>query len=155
MTFHKYSLRTRRPSSTLDTGQPHLKRVQGRADLTSPTNGAPSDSPRARYPRAFWTANVVELFERSAFYAVFIALTLYLTELVGFDDVQAAWIGGVFTAGLYFLPPFTGAFADKIGFRRAILLAFSLLTIGYERITRWLESRASTGLVGGGGRGGA
>lgn len=89
------------------------------------------DPPPARYPRAFWTANVVELFERSAFYAVFIALTLYLTDLVGFNDVQAAWIGGFFTAGLYFLPPFTGAFADKIGFRRAILLAFSLLTIGY------------------------
>jgi len=84
-----------------------------------------------KFPRAFWTANMVELFERAAYYAMFIALTLYLTDLVGFDDVEAAWIGGVFTAGLYFLPPFSGAVADKIGFRRAILLAFSLLTIGY------------------------
>ena len=84
-----------------------------------------------KFPRAFWTANIVELFERAAYYAMFIALTLYLTDLVGFDDVEAAWIGGVFTAGIYFLPPFSGAFADKIGFRRAILLAFSLLTIGY------------------------
>jgi dipeptide/tripeptide permease len=74
---------------------------------------------------------VVELFERAAYYAVFIAITLYLTNVVGFSDVNAAWIGGIFAAGLYFLPPFTGAFADKIGFRRAILLAFSLLTIGY------------------------
>jgi MFS family permease len=32
---------------------------------------------------------------------------------------------------MYFLPPFTGAFADKIGFRKSIILAFSLLTIGY------------------------
>lgn len=91
-------------------------------------------STHARFPRAFWTANIVELFERAAYYAVFIALTLYLTDLVGFDDVLAAWIGGVFTAGLYFLPPFTGAFADKIGFRRAILLAFGLLTIGYATL---------------------
>jgi len=30
-----------------------------------------------------------------------------------------------------FLPPFTGALADTIGFRKAILLAFSLLCIGY------------------------
>lgn len=84
-----------------------------------------------RFPRAFWTANIVELFERAAYYAMFIAITLYLTRVVGFDDIWAAWIGGVFSAGLYFLPPFTGAFADKIGFRRAIILAFALLTVGY------------------------
>jgi dipeptide/tripeptide permease len=80
---------------------------------------------------AFWTANTVELFERAAYYAVFIAITLYLSRVVGFSDIDAGWIGGVFAAGLYFLPPFTGAFADKIGFRKAIILAFSLLSIGY------------------------
>jgi dipeptide/tripeptide permease len=87
--------------------------------------------PSWHFPRAFWIANLVELFERAAFYAVFIAITLYLTNVVGFSDIAAAWIGGVFAAGLYFLPPFTGAFADKIGFRKGILLAFTLLTLGY------------------------
>jgi dipeptide/tripeptide permease len=84
-----------------------------------------------KFPRAFWTANIVELFERSAYYAVFIVITLYLSRVVGFNDIWSAWIGGMFSAGMYFLPPFTGAFADKIGFRKAIILAFSLLTIGY------------------------
>lgn len=84
-----------------------------------------------KFPKAFWTANIVELFERAAYYAVFIAITLYLSRVVGFTDIEAGWIGGVFAAGLYFLPPFTGAFADKIGFRKAIILAFALLTIGY------------------------
>jgi len=84
-----------------------------------------------KFPEAFWTANIVELFERAAYYAVFIAITLYLSRVVGFTDIEAGWIGGIFAAGLYFLPPFTGAFADKIGFRKAIILAFSLLTIGY------------------------
>ncbi len=84
-----------------------------------------------KFPKAFWTANLVELFERSAHYAVFIAITLYLTKVVGFNDIWAAWIGGVYSAGLYFLPTFTGAFADKIGFRKAIILAFTLLTVGY------------------------
>jgi dipeptide/tripeptide permease len=84
-----------------------------------------------KFPKTFWTANIVELFERAAYYAVFIAITLYLTQVVGFNDIWAAWIGGVFSAGLYFLPPFVGAVADKIGFRRAIILAFTLLTIGY------------------------
>src|SRR5512137_2804100 len=84
-----------------------------------------------KFPRAFWTANIVELFERAAYYAVFIAITLYLTNVVGFSDINAAWIGGIFAAGLYFLPPFTGALADKIGFSKAIILAFALLTVGY------------------------
>jgi dipeptide/tripeptide permease len=84
-----------------------------------------------KFPEAFWTANIVELFERAAYYAVFIAITLYLSRIVGFTDIEAGWIGGLFTAGLYFLPPFTGAIADKIGFRKAIILAFALLTVGY------------------------
>jgi len=87
-----------------------------------------------KFPRAFWTANAVELFERAAYYAVFIALTLYLTDVVGFDDIDAAWLGGLYAAGIYFLPPFTGAFSDKIGFRKAMLLAFSLLSVGYFAI---------------------
>jgi dipeptide/tripeptide permease len=90
--------------------------------------------PTWNYPRSFWTANIVELFERAAYYALFIALTLYLTDVVGFDDVSSAWISGVFSAGLYFLPPFVGALADKMGFRKALLLAFALLTIGYAAL---------------------
>lgn len=86
---------------------------------------------KIKFSRIYWTANTVELFERAAYYAVFIAITLYLTNVVGFNDVWAAWISGVFSAGLYLLPPFTGALADRIGFRRAIILAFTLLTIGY------------------------
>ena len=84
-----------------------------------------------KFPQEFWTANLVELFERAAYYAVFIAITLYLTRVVGFNDINAGWIGGMFSAGLYFLPPFSGAFADKIGFRKAVILAFILLSIGY------------------------
>lgn len=84
-----------------------------------------------KFPRAFWTANAVELFERAAYYAMFIAVTLYLTNAVGFSDFDAAMISGAFSAGLYLLPSFAGAVADSIGFRRAIILAFGLLTLGY------------------------
>src|SRR3974377_492732 len=83
------------------------------------------------FPKAFWTANIAELFERAAYYAFYIAVTLYLTKIVGFNDIWSAWIKGVYEHGLYLLPPFAGAFADKIGFRKAIILAFFLLTIGY------------------------
>ncbi|MCG8582015.1 MAG: MFS transporter [Bacteroidales bacterium] len=83
------------------------------------------------FSKAFWVANTVELLERAAYYGVFIAMTLYLSRILGFNDVEAAWIAGPFGALLYFLPTFSGAYADKIGFRKALMLAFLLLTIGY------------------------
>lgn len=85
----------------------------------------------AGYSRAFWVANGVELLERAAWYGVFVALTLYLSRILAYSDVEAAVVSGVFSAGLYFLPTFSGAYADRIGFRRALLLAFGLLTLGY------------------------
>jgi dipeptide/tripeptide permease len=84
-----------------------------------------------KFPRAFWVANGVELLERASFYAIFITFTLYLSDIVGFDDIDAAWLSGFYAAGVYFMPPFAGAFADKIGFRNAMLLAFGLLAIGF------------------------
>ncbi len=83
------------------------------------------------YKKEFYIANIVELFERLAYYGVFIAITLYLTDIVGFTDVEAAWISGLFSAGLYFLPPFSGAVADKIGFRKAMIFSFGSLSLGY------------------------
>lgn len=88
-------------------------------------------NPGWKFSRAFWTANGVELLERAAWYGVFVAITLYLSRILGYTDVQAATVSGVFSAGLYLLPTFSGAYADRIGFRNALLLAFGLLTVGY------------------------
>jgi dipeptide/tripeptide permease len=84
-----------------------------------------------RFPRAFWTANVVELCERAAYYGTFIALRTYLLRVVHLDDVQAGFVAGLFGAIIYLLPFFTGALADRMGFRNGLLLAFALLTVGY------------------------
>ncbi|NLZ73849.1 MAG: peptide MFS transporter, partial [Bacteroidales bacterium] len=86
---------------------------------------------KIRFSRAFWVSNVVELLERMAYYAVFIVLTLYLSNILGFNDIEAGTISGLFSGGLYLLPMFTGAYADKIGFRKSMIIAFSLLTLGY------------------------
>lgn len=86
---------------------------------------------KANFTRAFWVANSVELLERAAYYGVFIVITLYLSRIIGFNDVEAAMIAGTFSAGLFFFPMFTGALADKIGFKLALIIAFGLLTVGY------------------------
>ena len=56
-------------------------------------------------------------------YAVFIVITLYLSNTLGFSDIEASIISGLFSGGLYLLPMFTGAFADKIGYRKSLLVA--------------------------------
>ncbi len=84
-----------------------------------------------RFPRAFWVANGAELLERAAFYGTFIALALYLTRVVGLPDHTAGWVAGLFGALLYLFPFFTGALADRMGFRAALILAFALLAVGY------------------------
>ena len=84
-----------------------------------------------RFPATFWFANAAELFERAAFYGMFIALTLYLTRKIGFSDVGAGYLAAAFSSIIYLLPTFLGAMADKIGFRRALIVAFSLLSAGY------------------------
>lgn len=99
------------------------------------------------FSQAFWVANWVELLERLAYYAVFIVLTIYLSNVWGFTDIQAGVISGIFSALLYFLPTFSGAYADKIGFRSAIILAFSLLTIGYAGLGVLPTLLESAGLV--------
>ena len=100
-----------------------------------------------KYSKAFWTANIVELLERLAYYAVFIVITLYLSNVWGFSDVEAGIVAGVFSASLYLLPTFAGAYADRIGFRSAIILAFFLLTIGYGGLGLLPTLLESAGLV--------
>ena len=100
-----------------------------------------------KFSRAFWVANSVELLERLAYYAVFIVITLYLSNVWGFSDIEAGIISGIFSAMLYFLPTFAGAYADKIGFRSSIILAFTLLTVGYGGLGLLPTLLESAGLV--------
>ena len=43
------------------------------------------------FTRAFWVSNTVELFERMAYYAVFIVLTIYLSSILGFNDFRSKY----------------------------------------------------------------
>lgn len=112
------------------------------SQLTSQTK-----SLKQKFSNAFWVANGVELLERLAYYAVFIVITLYLSNVWGFSDIEAGAISGVFSASLYLLPLFSGAYADKIGFRSAIILAFSLLSLGYAGLGILPTLLESAGLV--------
>ncbi len=100
-----------------------------------------------KFSKSFWVANIVELFERAAYYGVFVVITLYLSRILAFTDMEAAAIAGTFSAFLYLLPTFTGALADKIGFRKSMLLAFALLTVGYAGLAVFPSMLESSGLA--------
>jgi len=91
----------------------------------------PAEKQSWKFPREFWMANVMELCERAAYYGFFIVLTLYLTDIVGFTDTETGYVAGIFFACIYLLPPFVGAISDKIGFKNGLIVAFSLLMVGY------------------------
>lgn len=101
----------------------------------------------AKFSTPFWVANFVELLERLAYYAVFIVITLYLSNVWGFSDIEAGLIAGLFSASLYLLPVFSGAIADKIGFRSAIIFAFTMLTLGYAGLGILPTMLENAGLV--------
>ena len=89
-----------------------------------------------KYPRAFWVANTMELFERWAWYGIFMLLALYLTGsqetgALGFSQAQKGHMMGPVVAILYFLPLITGAIADRYGYRRVLVVAYLILASGY------------------------
>ncbi|MCD4789519.1 MAG: MFS transporter [Bacteroidales bacterium] len=88
------------------------------------------------FPRTFWLANTMELFERWAYYGMFAVLSVYLTDPVskgglGFSQEQRGIMQAVVTSILYLLPIIGGAIADRLGFRKVLLAAFVTLASGY------------------------
>lgn len=84
-----------------------------------------------KFPKDFWLANFMELCERAAYYGFFVVLTLFLTDIVGFTDIETGIVAGLFYGLLYLFPTFVGAYVDKIGFRKGMIIAFGTLTTGY------------------------
>jgi len=86
---------------------------------------------RTGFERPFWVANISELFERLSYYAVFAVLARYLHEGLHFDVERASSLTGMFGGWVWFLAVIGGAVADRLGFRRALSLAYLFLTIAY------------------------
>ena len=92
--------------------------------------------PRSGFPATFWVANVMELFERAAYYGMNSVLAIYLTSSVASGGLGASveadgFLRGIIYAATYVLPILGGALADRYGYRRMLMVAFSFLACGY------------------------
>jgi len=84
------------------------------------------------FPFTFWLAIVFEFFERGSYYGMMSILAVYMTETLAFSKEGVGLITGTVVPFLiYGLPLISGAVADKMGYRRTLMFAFSMLGIGY------------------------
>jgi proton-dependent oligopeptide transporter, POT family len=86
---------------------------------------------RTGFERPFWVANISEIFERLSYYGAFASLANYLHEKLSFPTQQTGTLTGIFGGMVWFLAIFGGAVADRLGFRRALSLAYLILTLAY------------------------
>ncbi len=86
---------------------------------------------RTGFERPFWVANISEIFERLSYYGAFASLALYLQEKLSFSTEQTGTLTGIFGGMVWFLAIFGGAAADRLGFRRALSIAYLILSIAY------------------------
>jgi dipeptide/tripeptide permease len=87
---------------------------------------------KAKFPKTFWTANTIELFERAAYYAMASFMVIYLHENLGMSPSQATTLNSsVLWTIVYFMPILSGTLADKFGYKRSLSLSFVLIALGY------------------------
>lgn len=88
------------------------------------------------FPRNFWTAIVMEFFERGSYYGVMSVLSVYLVLStvdggLGFSKSGVGIIKSTITPLLYLLPILAGALADRFGYRLTLFFSFGMLSAGY------------------------
>lgn len=83
-------------------------------------------------PPAFRMIFMLEVWERFGFYTVQGILTLYFIRFLGFNDSEAYYTFGAFSALVYGMVALGGYLGDKIlGTKRTIVLGLITLALGY------------------------
>lgn len=90
------------------------------------------------FPALFWLVVMFEFFERGAYYGMMSFISVYFVDILNFPKENVGVIKGVIQPLLYFLPILSGALADRFGYRRVLMVSFTLLGGGY-----FLTSQAS------------
>ncbi len=90
--------------------------------------------PPEKFPPTFYYANAIELFERMAHYGFYIGLALYLNTVVGMSDIEVGMTLGNFRFVGSLAPIPCGAIADRISFKRSLMIAFAGYATAYATI---------------------
>jgi len=80
-------------------------------------------------PREYWTVQVINLFDSLAYFAFLNIAVVFLSENVGFSDVNAGYIFAVFTTTVTLMLFFSGFITDSLGIKKALYVSMALLLI--------------------------
>lgn len=88
------------------------------------------------FPKNFWTVIIMEFFERGSYYGVMSVLSIYLVMDtaqggLGFSKESVGIIKSTIQPILYFLPIVAGAIAERFGYRKTLMFAFTVMSAGY------------------------
>ncbi|MEJ2052414.1 MAG: MFS transporter, partial [Calditrichaceae bacterium] len=81
-------------------------------------------------PRALWGINIPYVIEGLVYFGILTILGKYGSENVGLTDPQAGWVYGGVTGGITFAMLLFGGVSDKIGVRRSLALALTMMMVG-------------------------
>ncbi|MCP4898124.1 MAG: peptide MFS transporter [bacterium] len=91
---------------------------------------------RSPFPRLFWVGNTIEIFERLAYYGLYMGFQVYATTAVvlgglGWSKMQLGWVQTLFLVFSYGVPMVSGVLADRYGFKRMLIVSYLLYLPGF------------------------
>src|SRR5262245_10816050 len=101
---------------------------------SAPSIAAPKRSVAAQLrvlPRAFWMVNVMEMFERLAYYGVRVVIPIYIAQAdeihgLHFSQSQRGFIFMLWALVQTGVPVFSGGFADRYGYKKTIAVSIAI-----------------------------
>src|SRR5499427_1929500 len=87
-------------------------------------------------PRAFWMVNVMEMFERLAYYGVRVVIPIYIAQAdeihgLHFTQSQKGFIFMLWALVQTGVPVFSGGFADRYGYKKTVAVSIAIKIVGY------------------------
>lgn len=69
-------------------------------------------------------ANSIEIFERIAYYGIYMGFAIYMEKKLGFNPSELGIIQTIFILLSYLIPVISGTFADRFGFKKMLIVAY-------------------------------
>lgn len=90
----------------------------------------------AGLPRAFWMLNLIEMFERLAYYGMRVVIPIYIAQAddihgLHFTQAQKGQIFALWALVQTGVPIFSGGFADRYGYKKTIAVSIAIKVVGY------------------------
>ena len=86
--------------------------------------------------RPYWMVNIMEMFERLAYYGVRMVIPIYIAQAdeatgLHFTQIEKGQIFLIWALVQTLVPMFSGGFADRYGFKKTIAASVGIKIIGY------------------------